>query len=162
MKEIYILRHGKAQDITECQSQNDFDRKLTEEGIEKTKKTAKYFNKIEKPLNIILSSPYTRAKETAEIFIDNLDYKPQLEIVDFLSAGSSINEISKGLNLNYFDKDKILIVGHAPDLEIFTGKLIGAQSIKLKKGALAKVILDSSFELTGKLEWLITPKLIKS
>ena len=116
MKEIYILRHGKAQDISKCQSQNDFDRKLTEEGIEKTKKTAKYFSTIEKKLNLIISSPYIRAKETAEIFIDNLDYKPQLEIVDFLSAGSSTNEISKGLNLNYFDKDQILIVGFTEEV----------------------------------------------
>lgn len=161
MEEIYILRHGKAEEINESQSKSDFDRKLTEEGKIKTKKLGSLINKIEKELEIILTSPFLRAKETAEIIASSLENKAELKTVDFLSSGTSLQEISKGLISEYSNHKKLMIVGHAPDLEIFLGKLIGAKQIKLKKGALAKVVLNGSIDLSGELEWLITAKLVK-
>lgn len=160
MEEIYILRHGQAQDLTEDQVKNDFDRQLTEEGKTKTKKLSLFFNILEENIDLVLSSPYLRAKETAEIFVNDLAPKPDLKIVDFLSCGASSKDIASGL-LPFSMHKKIILVGHAPDLEVFLGKLIGAERIKLKKGALAKVILNNSIELSGELEWLITPRLVK-
>lgn len=159
MQEIYILRHGHAIDLQDSSS-NDFDRYLTDDGKKKIKKLADLFNNPDFGIEIILSSPYIRAKETAEIFIGKLDKKPEFKIVDFLSSGASVGEISKGL-MHYSLYKSVLIVGHSPDLEIFLGRLIGAENIKLKKGALAKVKLDNSVELAGELEWLIIPKLLK-
>ena len=160
MESIFILRHGKAEDLNESQSKNDFDRKLTEEGRKKTKKLGIFFNTLEENIDLVLSSPYIRAKETAEIFVSSLDPKPEFKIVDFLSSGSSCKEISKGLS-DYFSYNKALIVGHAPDLEIFLGKLMGAENIKFKKGALAKVTLNSAINLSGELEWMVTSAIIK-
>lgn len=160
MQEIFILRHGQAEELNENQSKDDFDRNLTEEGIERTKRLGLLFNKLKEDVDIILSSPYIRAKKTAETFVDNLLIKPELKIVDFLSSGASCKDIAKGL-LPYSSKSKIVLVGHAPDLETFLGKLIGADRIKLKKGAMAKVALNNSIELSGELEWLITSKIVK-
>lgn len=160
MQDIFILRHAQAEDLTSSDLKNDFDRNLTEEGIKKTTKLSLLINELEENIDVVLSSPYIRAKETAKLFISNLSPKPELKIVDFLGSGVSCKEIAKGL-LPYISLTKIVIVGHAPDLEIFLGKLIGAERIKLKKGALAKVVLNNSIELSGELEWLITPKLIK-
>ena len=161
MQEIFILRHSQAEDTSEGQVKNDFDRKLTEEGKLKTKKIGLFFNSLEEDVNLVLSSPYLRAKETAEIFVDNLTPKPDLQIVDFLSCGAGSRDIAKGL-LSYSSHKKLTLIGHAPDLEVFLGKLIGAERVKLKKGALAKVVLNNSIELAGELAWLVTPKLIKS
>ena len=158
MNEIYILRHGHAQDPNN--GLNDFDRALTEEGIEKITKLSLLFSKLDANLELVLSSPYVRARETAEIFVSNLLPKPKLKIVDFLACGTSSKEISRGL-MEYSSGKNILIVGHCPDLEIFLGKLIGAERVTLKKGALAKVNFQNNIELSGELEWLITPKLIK-
>lgn len=159
MEEIYILRHGEAEDINECKTHSDFDRKLTEEGKEKTIKLSKLFNKLNEDIDLILTSPYIRAKETAEIFSGNFSEKPTLKTVDFLSSGTSSKDIVKGL-ISYYSYKKIILVGHAPDMEFFLGKLIGAEKVKLKKGALAKVALNNSIELYGELEWLITPRII--
>ena len=160
MQEIFILRHGHAEEAGQSESKTDFDRKLTEEGKVKINKLGLFFNTLEEGINLVLSSPYLRAKETAEIFVNCLESKPDLKIVDFLSCGSSSKEIVKGL-MPYSSLKKILLVGHMPDLELFLGKLIGAERINLKKGALAKVTLDNSIEFSGELVWLITPKLIK-
>lgn len=158
MQEIFILRHGQAEDLK--LNQPDFDRVLTEDGKAKTKKLSLFFNELEDGLDLVLSSPYLRAKETAEFFVSSLEKKPELKLVDFLSSGSSSKEIAKGL-LPYSLLNKILLVGHAPDLEIFLGKLINAERITLKKGALAKVTLENSVELSGNLIWLVTSKIIK-
>lgn len=160
MQEIFILRHGKAEDLNEVIHSSDFDRNLTPDGKEKIERLGKFFNLLKEELNIVLSSPYNRAKQTAEIFINNILPKPDLKIVDFLSCGVSSKDISRGL-ISYSPHNKILLVGHAPDLETFLGKIIGGVQIKLKKGALAKVILKSNIELSGELEWLVTKKLIK-
>ena len=157
MQEIFILRHAHAED----NHKDDFSRKLTNEGKTKTKKLGLFFNELEEQVDIILSSPVLRAKETVEILIKNLDQKPDIKIVDFLSCGSSVNDIAKGL-IPFQSMDKIMLVGHAPDLEIFLGKLIDAKKVKLKKCALAKVKLDNSFDLSGELEYLITPKIVKN
>ncbi len=160
MQEIFILRHGQAEELNENQSKNDFERNLTEEGIERTKKLSLLFNKLKEDIDIVLSSPYIRAKKTAETFVNNLLVKPGFKVVDFLSSGASCKDIAKGL-LPYSSHNKVVLVGHAPDLEMFLGKLIGADRIKLKKGALAKVVLSNSIELSGELEWLITSKIVK-
>lgn len=160
MEEIFILRHSDAEDIDEKLEKNDFERKLTEEGIKKIKKIGLFVNALNEEIDLVLSSPLIRAKETARIFVDSLSEKPELNIVDFLSSGASSKDISKGL-LNYVNYKKIVLVGHSPDLEIFTGKLIGASHIGLKKAAIAKVRLNNNLELSGELEWLITPKLLK-
>ena len=158
MHEIYILRHGHAKEASN--GLNDFDRALTDEGIEKTNKLGLFFNKLDASLELILSSPYIRAKQTAEIFVSNLTLKPEFKIVDFLACGVSCGEISRGL-MNYYSNKSALLVGHSPDLEVFLGKLIGADRVILKKGALAKVKFDNAIEMAGELEWLITPKLVR-
>lgn len=160
MQEIFILRHGLAEDLNESKTKTDFDRKLTEEGKEKIKKLSLFMGKLEEGVDLVLSSPYLRTKETAEIFIHNLIPKPKLIFVDFLASGVSPKEIAKGL-LDYSSSKKIVLVGHAPDLETFLGNLIGATRIKLKKGAIAKVTLNNELELLGELEWLVIPKLLK-
>ena len=160
MQELFILRHAQAEDLNKGQNKNDFERALTEEGIERTKKLGLLFEKLKEDINIVLSSPYIRAKTTAEIFANNLLVKPELKIVDFLACGASCRDIAKGL-LPYSSFNKIVLVGHSPDLELFLGKLISTERIKLKKGAMAKVILNNSIELSGELEWLITSKIVK-
>ena len=160
MEEIFILRHSDAEDVDGKTVKNDFERKLTDEGIKKAKKISLFFNALNEEIDLVLSSPLIRAKETAEIFTNNITPRPKLKTVDFLSSGASCKDIVKGLLL-YSSHKKVVLVGHSPDLEIFLGKLISADHINLKKTTIAKVILNNNFELSGKLEWLITPKIVK-
>lgn len=160
MNEIFILRHGQAEEPNEVPEKSDFNRNLTKDGKTKTKNLSLFFNKLQEEVDLVLSSPYLRAKETAEILVSNIAPKPELKIVDFLSCGASSKEIAKGL-IPYSTLKKVVLVGHAPDLELFLGKIIGGDRVKLKKGAIAKIVLSNPIELSGDLEWLITPKVIK-
>lgn len=160
MQNIFILRHGHAQELDQVQSKLDFDRSLTDEGIDKVSRIASFLNKMDENIELILSSPFVRAKQTAEIVAKTLVPKPDFKIVDFLSCGSSSREVAKGL-LTYNALNNVLLVGHAPDLEAFLGNLISAERIKLKKSALAKVSLNNGVELAGDLLWLVVPKVVK-
>ncbi len=160
MQNIFILRHGHAEELDQVQQKNDFDRKLTEEGIDKVTKLASFLNKMEENIELILTSPLVRAKETATIMSKILVPKPDMKVVEFLTSGVSVKEIAKGL-MTFNSLNNVLLVGHAPDLEIFLGKLINAERIKLKKSALAKVALNEGVELAGDLIWLVVPKVVK-
>ena len=160
MLKLFILRHGHAEEPARNSDTKDFDRKLTEEGIEKITRVGSFFNNLDEKIDLILISPYVRAKETAEVFLNCLEIKPPTETVDFLACGSSSVEIARGLS-KYINNESILLIGHCPDLEVLLCKLISAESVTLKKGSMAKIRLNNGIELSGSLEWLITPKLVK-
>ena len=160
MLELFLLRHGQAEELGRNNDKTDFDRKLTEEGIEKITRVGIFFNNLGEKTDLFLVSPYIRAKETAEVFLNCLELKPPSEVVDFLACGSSSAEIARGLS-KYIKYESVILVGHCPDLEVLLCKLIGAENITLKKGSMAKITLNNGIELSGSLEWLITPKLVK-
>lgn len=159
MDNIFILRHGIAEDPS--LDQKDSDRKLTPEGIKKTKRLSEFFNASGEQLDLIIHSPYVRTTQTAEIFLEGLDQKPEIKIGEFLASGASSREIAKGL-IPCNGLKNVLIVGHAPDLGFFIGELIDADGIRMKKGALAKVVLENSIELAGELEYLVTSKVVRA
>ena len=72
--ELYIVRHGIAIDREDPKCPADPERYLTEEGVEKTKGVAKGLAALGVAPGLFLTSPYTRALQTAEIFADALDY----------------------------------------------------------------------------------------
>ena len=72
--EIYIVRHGIAIDREDRKCPPDPERYLTEEGIEKTKRVAAAVAALGASPDLLLSSPYVRAMQTAEIFALALDY----------------------------------------------------------------------------------------
>ena len=75
--QLYIVRHGMAIDREEPKCPPDPERYLTEEGMEKTKGVAKGLAALGATPGLLVSSPYTRAVQTAEIFADALDYSRQ-------------------------------------------------------------------------------------
>jgi phosphohistidine phosphatase len=63
---LYFLRHGLA-DWPEWDPARDHERPLTKDGMKKMKEQAKTLLALDLKLDAILSSPYTRAYQTADI-----------------------------------------------------------------------------------------------
>ena len=70
--ELYIVRHGIAIDREDPKSPAEADRYLTEEGVEKTQQVAKALSALDLHADLLVSSPYVRAMQTAEIFANAL------------------------------------------------------------------------------------------
>jgi len=68
--EIYILRHGIAEEAHG--GMKDADRALTPEGAKKLQSVLRRARTVEVQPSIIVTSPYRRAKETAQVAVEIL------------------------------------------------------------------------------------------
>src|SRR5271168_5446024 len=125
--EIYVVRHGIAIDREDPKCPPDPERYLTEEGIEKTKRVAAAVAALGAMPDLLLSSPYVRAMQTAEIFASALDYpKQKIRRTDLLLPGSEATLFFRELA-----KDKhsstIFCFGHAPQLDDLIATGLGSK-----------------------------------
>ena len=156
--EIYILRHGIAVPGG-TPGYSEEERPLTEEGREKMTKAAKGIAEIVGKVDSILTSPLKRAHETALIVAQALDEKCKVEVFEPLRSGTPLNVLLQAL-AHYKGAERLMVVGHEPDLSFFASALIGVKrsALALKKGGLCRVDVDQlPPQEPGVLRWLLTP-----
>jgi phosphohistidine phosphatase len=157
---LFILRHGIAVEPADENFENDADRPLTQEGRTKLKAATAAMLKLGLNFDVVLSSPYKRARQTAEIVGERL--KVEITVSEFLEPNGSIPELVTEINALKPKPANILLVGHEPHLSALLSVLVSGESrqmILLKKGALAK--LEATTLKAGRcalLKWLLTPK----
>ena len=153
--QIFILRHGKAE--MESESGLDRDRKLILEGKRELVQVGQDLKRRAEAIEKIFTSPYIRAKESAEIIQKHIACARGLEVMEELASGAqmkqqllAIEKISKRAN-------SFLLVGHMPDLGILADYFLGDQhEISLKPGNLLKIeINDLEKEGSGRLIYSI-------
>src|SRR5436190_13102255 len=110
--EIYILRHGIAVDRGTPGYKKDSDRPLTKEGEEKMRDIAEAILAMGLRFDLILSSPYVRASQTAKIVARELD--KEVTYNDLLIPGGNALELIREINDE--KPQQLLLVGHEPDL----------------------------------------------
>ena len=161
--DLYIVRHGIAIDREDPKCPPDPERYLTDEGIEKTKQVAKGVAALGIHPDLLISSPYVRALQTAEIFANALDYsKQKIRRSDLLLPGSEPSMLFRELA-----KDKqsssVFLFGHAPQLdEVIAAAFSAKHAItSLKKAGVAALQLKRFTPPSGELQWLGTPRLLR-
>ena len=161
--QLYIVRHGIAIDREDPQCPPDPERYLTEDGIEKTKQVAKGVGQISDVPDLMLSSPYVRAMQTAEIFAKALDFpKDKISKTDFLLPGAEPMQLFRELSRNK-DLSVVFVFGHAPHLDDLLALALNSrhQITALKKAGAALVELKRVAPPTGELVWVSTPKILR-
>jgi phosphohistidine phosphatase len=160
--EIYILRHGIAVNRGTPGYKKDSDRPLTPEGEEKVHQIAKAMLAMELKFDLILSSPYLRSKQTAQIVAAELD--EEVTLTDLLTPDGNPLELIRELNDE--KPQRVLLVGHEPHLSGLISVLVTGESdaaIELKKGGLCNLSTDRlAFGQCATLNWLLTPKQLRS
>src|SRR4051812_24782322 len=117
--ELYFLRHADAGDYDSKKYPDDSKRPLTEEGFEKTRLSAKAMKKAGFWFDRVISSPFVRARQTAETVLKTLKWDGKLELYDGLKPEAGFEHFSKILN-QLDEKDSVLFVGHNPSISHFT------------------------------------------
>ena len=161
--QLYVVRHGIAIDREDPKSPPDPERYLTEEGIEKTKGVAKAVAALHISPDALISSPYVRARQTAEIFAAALDYsKQKIRQTEALLPGAEPSAFFRELAK---DKDSatVLCFGHAPHVDELVAAAVGAKRhiTSMKKAGVALIELKRVSPPSGELVWLATPKLLR-
>jgi phosphohistidine phosphatase len=161
--QLYIVRHGIAIDREDPKCPSEAERYLTEEGIEKTKQVAKGIAALGVHADLMVSSPYVRAMQTAAIFASALDYpKQKIRRSDSLLPGAEpaafLRELAREKNVS-----SVFCFGHAPHVDGLLAAAVGAQHhiTSMKKAGVAFVELKRLLPPNGQLVWLVTPKLFR-
>lgn len=130
--DLIIFRHGIAVD-REDWSGPDHLRPLTTEGHQRTTAVVRSAADLLSRIDIIWSSPWVRALQTASIVAQEYAI-PTQEILEL--AGDLGHPDALVALLAAAEADHIMMVGHEPDLSILASYLIGGGDISLKKAGI--------------------------
>lgn len=163
---IYVLRHGIAVERGTADFQKDSDRPLTPKGKRQLLKSTAAMRKMKLRFDLILSSPYERAKRTAEIVAEELKLKKRLKFSDLLRYECDPLELLGQLAQLKPAPKNLLLVGHEPYLsQLISWLTTGGQDLAMdfKKGALCKLETEKLRPgQCAQLAWLLTPKQMKA
>jgi phosphohistidine phosphatase len=162
---IFILRHGIAVERGTKDFQNDSERPLTAKGTRQLRKSAAAMRQMKLRFDLILSSPYERAKRTAEIVAEELKLKKRLKFSDALKYDGDAGELVHQLSTLKSAPENLLLVGHEPYLSQLISLLVSGNeevAIDFKKGGLCKLEAEKlHYGKCAQLRWLLTPKQMK-
>ncbi|MCS6992585.1 MAG: phosphohistidine phosphatase SixA [Anaerolineales bacterium] len=160
---LYIIRHAIAVEPGTPGYEEDSLRPLTTKGSEKMTNIARGLKSLDVRFDLILSSPYTRALETAQILLKVLKMKKeQLAISEHLTPMSLPDEVIGEINEKYPHVESIALVGHEPHLSALIGLLVAGDTgiaIEMRKGGVCFLTAENlRHERRATLEWLMMPK----
>ena len=161
--ELLIIRHAIAFERDRDRWADDAARPLSPAGIGRSRKAAAGLKELCKVPDRLLSSPLTRAKQTAKILTEVAGWPPA-EIAAELTPGAGAAAV---LALLAKDRGKLIaVVGHQPDLSaLLTACLVkngNIVPIEMKKNAVACLSFAGRVRIGGAaLKWLATPRLLR-
>jgi len=156
--DLYFLRHGDA-GTREGWAGEDRDRPLNEEGKERMRREGQAMAGMKLGISLVVSSPYVRAWQTAEIVAAALGLSDSLAKDERLGPGFDSHALREILG-EHAEVGALLLVGHDPDFSETIGACIGGGRVECKKGGLAKVDLRDPLRPRGSLQWLLPPRVL--
>jgi phosphohistidine phosphatase len=159
---LYLVRHAIAEDRGP-KWPDDAQRPLTDEGIRKWRKQAAGLVAIEARPELILSSPFVRARQTADYLAAAWPKKPKVVEIDALRSGGRPRDVLKSLEA-FARHASLALVGHEPDLGELAALLVGFKTAQeFRKGGVARIdvaILPPPAG-SGSLQWWLTPRILR-
>lgn len=158
---LYLVRHGIAVDRTDPKCPPDPERPLTARGVQKTRLAALGLKELGAKPDAILTSPYVRAAQTAEIFSEALGFSPEkIRVSEFLKPGDNPAETLR--EISRLRAKEVACFGHAPHLDMMIAYLTGARTAftELKKAG-AACVEQASPQGPWELRWLVAPKMLR-
>jgi phosphohistidine phosphatase len=159
---LLFLRHALAEE--RHNGVDHPDRRLTNIGIRQARAMGSFAQRQTLGVQAILSSPYRRARETADHFASRLEKPPSIEIVPWLEIyTASESTVAEILTITRAGCITVL-VGHEPDFSLIIGLLLGMKpaAIKIRKASLTYLTCVNPEMRQFQLKWSITPDLLQS
>ncbi|MBD2778331.1 phosphohistidine phosphatase SixA [Iningainema tapete] len=160
--ELYLIRHGIAEERLD--GVNDEARSLTKEGRQKTEKVAQRLKKLDFHFDLIATSPFVRARQTAEILVATGLSSQWEECNHLLPSGSIHNWVTDWLKPSKYQAEtQLALVGHEPNLSSWAEILVWGQAkagLDLKKAGMIGLKLPETGSPLGRSQmfWLTPPR----
>ena len=163
--DLYLVRHGVAGESDASQWPDDRDRPLTPKGKQRFGAVARGLASVAPSVDVVLSSRYARAWQTAEILQKEGGW-PTPEACEALESGHAPADVLQALQ-PYTGSGAVALVGHEPNLHELTSYLMTAETsqaqVEFKKGGVARIWLDESLRPgSAHLVWLLAPKILRA
>ena len=160
--DVYLLRHGVAE--AGSVGMPDSERALTADGVKKLREVMRAAKAAGVDPALVLTSPYKRAKQTAQVAVEELGYKGELIETVNLVPSAQPESVWDEIRI-YKSSPALLLVSHEPLMSATLAYLLASVGMRteFKKGSLARVELESfSARPRGTLRWLLAPRLARS
>jgi len=138
---VYVVRHAEAVEGNE--TLQDGWRYLTEKGREAARKAGSSIARFGPKPRLTITSPLTRAVQTAELMAEHACRKNVVVSSGLLLPGGDIAELIAHLK-GCRDAKRVMLVGHEPQLGALVAALLGRDdaAIPLKKSSCVALKLD--------------------
>jgi phosphohistidine phosphatase len=155
--DIWLLRHAAAEDRSS--SGRDEDRSLTPDGAKRARAVARGLAALEPGIVLVVSSPYKRARQTAEPVLEALGLTAKLRESKALEPSRDPKEILT--EIEGTEAGGVLLVGHQPHLGALLGHLVtgGRLEMPMKKASVARITLEGHGR--GELRALLPAKVLE-
>ncbi|GIW09966.1 MAG: phosphohistidine phosphatase SixA [Dehalococcoidia bacterium] len=162
--DLYLVRHAIAEDRDPERWPDDRLRPLTEKGIARFTAAARGLRRLAPRVEIVLSSPLTRARQTAEILAARAGW-PAAQLLAALAPETAPAETVAALQ-SFLSARTLALVGHEPHLSTLAGYLLtGTTSwpiLELRKGGAALLhFADHLVPGGATLRWLLPPRVLR-
>ncbi len=152
MMQLYLIRHGIAVDREDPNCPPDTERPLTPKGVKRSHAAALGLRALDVKPGVVLTSPWLRALQTAEIFCEAFGY-PSNKILrtDALKGTSAPSDLLR--ELQSMKAKVIFCFGHEPHLHLVIAHVLhtSAKITELKKAGLALLELERLSPPQGRL-----------
>jgi len=158
--QLYLIRHGVAEERGDAWP-DDSKRPLSEDGIERFQRCARGLARLDVWIDLVLTSPLVRTRQTADLVASAFDPRPSIITVESLAPGGTYPSLVADLE-KHARKTRVALVGHEPGIGELAARLIGSRhSFEFKKGAVCRIDVDEIPPVgPGDLRWMLTPKVM--
>jgi phosphohistidine phosphatase len=114
-------------------------------------------------IDVVLTSPLVRTRQTAEIVAAAFIPRPAVVNVEALAPEGAFAAFTAELE-KHTRRSHIAIVGHEPGIGELAARLVGLRHpIEFKKGAVCRIDVDDLPPAgPGGLRWMLTPKILRA
>jgi len=152
--ELYLVRHAHAGDPARWTG-DDARRPLSAKGRHQADRLAQHLAALAIDLDVILTSPKVRARETADPIARALGMSATVD--DRLAGGLTLRGLEQVL-ADVGDAKAVMAVGHDPDFSQLAADLSGIGDLPMRKGALLKFETARPLHSGAAiLRWLLPP-----
>lgn len=161
---LFLLRHGTAEERDPDGSDRP-DRRLVDKGVEQARLAGALLSRLGR-LDRVLSSPYVRARETAQVALEAFGAgvaKVELTLSGALEPDATVEAALAAIVTSTSASERALAVGHEPLLTEVAAELIGdaAASIDLRKGGMIELDVLSLHPPRADLLGLLRPRYLR-
>jgi phosphohistidine phosphatase len=160
--ELFLVRHAIAAERGP-EYPDDRLRPLTDQGARRFKEAVKGLRALGVGLDVIFTSPLTRARETAAILGAGIGRRVPIETIVALAPGGKPAQVIDAVSKRPKAQRRLALVGHEPDLGELAARLLGARgAVEFKKGAVCAIDVDDATPGgPGTLRWLLPPRALR-